>query len=370
MPCGVLGSCTPIKHLHFLAMWRNQNQYRRQRHFTVCSCQQWIWTDRIKARPRCNCGKPFKIDQNYSDKAPGSEQQQLRREQGGPKDIQSQFNGFLQTLLASLPADKKQQMQQEFPTLQEAGKAKKQKEPFRQASEDASKAFREFKRLGEKKHSIETRAAKLQKELERCSEELAETTHLLEKAQVEHQKHIRTFAEVVQPRTVDVDISDDDREAEGCEEDITGDEQQLDGESGRKRQKVQRKAWNRATREAADTQQQQQQQQHEDSMQDIQRQPQTDAEFLQEQETEEFQGFKNLLTDDQRILLERQMQLAVQRTRDAATASSSSSGQQQRKQQQQQAKQEGLGAKDLMAASKLLGAFAEALQTKAPPEHG
>ena len=164
-----------------------------------------------------------------------------------------------------------------------------------------------------------------------------------------------------------VDISDDDREAEGCEEDITGDEQQLDGESGRKRQKVQRKAWNRATREAADTQQQQQQQQ-EGSMQDTQKDPQTDAEWLQEQETEEFQCFKNLLTDDQRIVLERQMQLAVERTRDAATASSSSSGRQPK--QQQQAKQEGLGAKDLMAASKLLGAFAEALQTKAAPEHG
>ena len=55
---------------------------------------------------------PFKIDPSYTDKAPGSEQQQLHRDQGGPKDIQSQFNGFLQTLLASLPADKRQQMQQ------------------------------------------------------------------------------------------------------------------------------------------------------------------------------------------------------------------------------------------------------------------
>ena len=191
---------------------------------------------------------------------------------------------------------------------------------------------------------------------------------MLEKAQVEHQKYIRTFAEVVQPKIVEFDISDEDRPAEGCEEDITGDEQQLDGESGRKGQKVQRKAWNRATaaREAADTQQQQQQQ--EDQMQDTQRQPQTDAEWLQDQETEEFQGFKNLLTDDQRIVLERQMQLAVQRMRGAATASSSSSGQQPK--QQQQAKQDGLGAKDFMAASKLLGAFAEALQTKAGPEHG
>ena len=63
------------------------------------------------------------------------------------------------------------------------------------------------------------------------------------------------------------------------------------------------------------------------------------------------------------------MQLAVQRARDAATASSTASSQQQ-KEQQQQTKQEGLGAKDLMAASKLLGAFAEALQTKPAPEHG
>ena len=259
-------------------------------------------------------------------------------------------------------------MQQEFPTLQEAGKVQKQKEPFRQASDDASKAFREFKRLGEKKHSIETRAAKLQKELERCSEELAETTHLLDKAQVEHHKHIRTFAEVVQPTIIEADISDEDLPAEGCEEDFTGDEKELD-ENGRKRQKVQRKAWNRATRETSGTQQQQQQQQQEDSMRDTQREPQTDSEWLQDQETEEFQGFKNLLTDDQRILMERQMQLAVQRARDAATASSTASSQQQ-KEQQQQTKQEGLGAKDLMAASKLLGAFAEALQTKPAPEHG
>ena len=369
MPCGVLDSCTPNKPFHFLAMWKNPNQYR-SRHYTVCSCQQWIWTDRIKARPRCNCGKAFKIDPSHNHKAPGSEQRQLHKEQGGPKDIQTQFNGFLQTLLASLPAAKRQQMQKEFPTLQEAGKAQKPKEPFRQASDDASKAFREFKRLGEKKHSIETRAAKLQKELERCSEELAETTHLLDRAQAEHQKHIRTFAEVVQPKCVEVeaDISDEDRPAEGCEEDITGDEQELDGETGRKRQKVERRAWNRATRETSGTQQQQQQQ--DDSMQDTQREPQTDSEWLQDQETEEFQGFKSRLTDDQRIVLERQMQLAVQRARDAAGASSSASGQQPKQQQQQQTKQEGLGAKDLMAASKLLGAFAEALQTKPVPEHG
>jgi hypothetical protein len=339
-------------------MWRNN----QSRHYTVCTaCTRWIWTDRLRTRPNCVCGKAFhKGAQKNGAKAPGSkpqpqQQQQPKRTQAGASEVKGHLESLFQVLLASLSEEKRAKFQQDFPELQSKSETAKPKDPFRLASEEAAKAFKEYKRLAEKKHQIELKAKRLQIELDKCSEQLAETTQQLEEAQAKHERHQRTYAEVVQQsldETAETQRDEEEMSLDGCEEDITGDELEID-DSGRK------KHWQRRV---AQRRQQQQQPQQQPQQQQGPSGPAvgTGAAVDELPETEEFKNFKAMLSEEQRALLHRQMQLAVERASAVAGAS----------QQQQQQQQTALEAKELLAASKLLGSFAEALNTQESPQCG
>lgn len=173
-------------------MW---NQWNRNRHYTVCGCGRWIWSDRVQAKRVCLCGTPFKKGVLAAGGPAHRPQPAKQHATAPPRGGTAELQQALQKLVASMPQEKREQFEKDFPILKPA---KKKEDPFKQASARAAEAFREFKRLGDKRHRIESRAKKLQQELDELSEELAKTTQELDEAQERHEQEVRSYASVVQ----------------------------------------------------------------------------------------------------------------------------------------------------------------------------
>ena len=148
-------------------MWKQQ--YRYERPYTACPCGRWVWTDRARKQV-CLCGKPF---QREHPKLPGRQQQQQQRLQ--PQSGQSAESSKLAALeavlakvVASMPQGEREQFERDYPVLRPKPQ-KVETDTFKQVSAKAAEAFREFKRLGDKRHSIEMRARRLQQQQDALS---------------------------------------------------------------------------------------------------------------------------------------------------------------------------------------------------------
>ena len=176
-------------------MWKQQ--YRYERPYTACPCGRWVWTDRARKQV-CLCGKPF---QREHLKFPGRQQQQQRLQPQSGQSAESSKLAALEAVLAkvvaSMPQGEREQFEKDYPVLRPKPQ-KVETDTFKQVSAKAAEAFREFKRLGDKRHSIEMRARRLQQQQDALSEELAETISKLEEAQYNHECISRSYASVVQ----------------------------------------------------------------------------------------------------------------------------------------------------------------------------
>lgn len=170
-----------------------------KRPYLGCSCGRWVWTDRARKQV-CHCGLPF----NREDPKPAgqlTEQQQRLQREREQKGVESSKLAALEAVLAkvvaSMPLVEREQFEKDFPILRPKAK-KEESDPFKKVSAEAAEAFREFKRLGDKKHNIEMRASRLQQQQDALSEELATTIADLEAAQYKHECISRSYAAVVQ----------------------------------------------------------------------------------------------------------------------------------------------------------------------------
>ena len=174
-------------------------QRRGKRPYLGSSCGRWVWTDRARKQV-CHCCLPF----NREDPKPGgqfTEQQQRLQRERDQKNVEGSKLAALEAVLAkvvaSMPQVEREQFEKDFPILRPKPK-KEEPDPFKKVSAEAAKAFREFKRLGDRRHNIELRASRLQQQQGALSEELATTIADLEAAQYKHECISRSYAAVVQ----------------------------------------------------------------------------------------------------------------------------------------------------------------------------
>ena len=177
---------------------------RPRRQYTVCeACGRWIWTDRIPARPVCQCGRHFPYH-NHKVR-PANQQQQKQQQTSGKMEalpsaaqqVGSQVRHVLKSFVASLPKEQRDKFLADFPEVEDKKHKKGDSDPFKEVSSSCAAAFREFKRLADRKHAIENKARKLQDQLDKLSEDLAKTTDELDRAQEVHEQQLRTYASVV-----------------------------------------------------------------------------------------------------------------------------------------------------------------------------
>ena len=186
----------PVVGLCVCTMWYNRGG---KRPYLGCSCGRWVWTDRARKQV-CHCGLPF----NREDPKPGgqlTEQQQRLQREREQRSVEGSKVAALEAVLAkvvaSMPLVEREQFEKDFPILRPKPK-RGESDPFEKVSAEAAEAFREFKRLGNKKHNIEMRASRLQQQQDALSEELATTIADLEAAQYKHECISRSYAAVVQ----------------------------------------------------------------------------------------------------------------------------------------------------------------------------
>ena len=318
-------------------VWGKQPQQRNwRRPYTVCGqCTRWIWTDRIPARPVCECGCKFP---NHGHKArQGGKTKQSAAVEALPTaahDLQGKMRAVLQSFIGTLPRKQKEQFLADFAAVSGKKSKKGDSDPYQKVSASCAEAFRNCKRLAEKKRAIESKASKLQEQLEKLSEDLARTTAELEEAQEVHDRELKSYASVVQQGSG----------AQGCnpippfdeDDDLasstTGDEEDMDT----------RDKFSGVSAAAADS----------DSLAaatPVSSQPaatagasSSSAAARQPAETEEFRAFKQGLSEEHRDLLDKQLQQAAQQKKPTAKE-----------------------AKDLMDTARLMAGFVQAFQTTA-----
>ena len=313
-------------------VWGKQPQQRNwRRPYTVCAqCTRWIWTDRIPARPVCECGCKFP---NHGHKArQGGKTKQSAAVEALPsaaQDLQGKMRAVLQSFIGTLPREQKEQFLSDFPAVSGKKKANKgDSDPYQRVSASCAEAFKNFKRLAEKKRAIEGKATKLQEQLEKLSEDLAKTTAELEEAQEVHDRELKSYASVVQQGSgaqgCPIPPYDDDDDLASS---ITGDEEDMDTKDKFSGVSV--------APEASDTQA---------AATPTSSQPaaaaSSSASARQPAETEEFRAFRQGLSEEQREVLDRQLQQAAQQKKPTARE-----------------------AKDLMDTARLMAGFAQAIQT-------
>ena len=244
------------------------------------------------------------------------------------KQLQTQMQDFLAKCVEGMADEQKKLFRNEFPALQ-LDRKPRMADPVKRSSASVAEAFNEYKKLAERKRNIESKAAKLQQQLEKLPEQLAITTTELDKAQERHERELRTYAEVVQSSAQKESL---DHEMAGCEmppdydpirtsEDdngsITGDEYK--GE----------KPEVGTSQEETPTPME----------------FETPPQLTQEQEME-FQKFKDSLSPENRALLDRRLESVAVDSRPRASSSSPAQ------------------AKELLEMAKLMGNFVKVLQTQ------
>ena len=239
------------------------------------------------------------------------QQQKVEALPSAAQQLQTQMRAVLQSFVGNLPKDQRDEFLSEFPAVSnKKSGARGDSDPLKKVSEECNEAFKDFKRLAEKKRKIEQRATKLQEQLEKLSEDLARTTQELEEAQHRHERELRSYASVVQQGAgaagCQVPMSEDG--------DTTGDEDELEQEGGDAAMgsfpAAAASHTAPGTPEPAQT------------------------------ETEEFKRFKESLSGEQRAVLERQLQAASHGTGKPVEA------------------------QKLMDTAKLMARFVQALQTE------
>ena len=331
-------------------VWGKGPQQRNwRRPYTVCDqCSRWIWTDRIPARPFCNCGHKFP---NHNHKVrPASNPQKQQQTSGklealpsAAQQMGSQIKNVLKAFVAGLPKDQKDSFLADFPEVGDKKSDKGDSDPFRKVSSSCAAAFREYKKLADRKHAIENKARKLQDQLDKLSEELARTTEDLDRAQDRHEQQLKTYATVVQqgpsasmcpefPTTGSRPYDDDDEISN-----ITGLDEMSDDKKEQRPSNEEDPTptptptvVDPATQEAA-----QEQSQGSGGGRWTRHQG--------EQEAEEFTKFKETLSEEQREILERQLQ-KVSGTK-------------------QQGSKKTVQAQELMETARVMGGFLQSLQT-------
>ena len=244
------------------------------------------------------------------------QQQKVEALPSAAQQLQTQMRAVLQSFVGSLPKDQRDEFLSEFPAVSnKKSGARGDSDPLKKVSEECNEAFKDFKRLAEKKRKIEQRATKLQEQLEKLSEDLARTTQELEEAQHRHERELRSYASVVQQGAgaagCQVPMSEDG--------DITGDEDELEqaeGDATMGSGPAAAAAAAAASHAAPGTPEPAQ------------------------AETEEFKKFKESLSGEQRAVLERQLQAASHDTGKPVEA------------------------QKLMDTAKLMARFVQALQTE------
>ena len=320
---------------------------RQKRHYTVCEpCGRWIWTDRITARPVCQCGRHF--PSNNKKVRPASTQQQKQQHSSGKlealpsaaQQVESQVKSVLKTFVASLPKEQKEKFLADFPVVGDKGSAKGDSDPFRKVSSSCAAAFKEYKRLADKKHSIESKARRLQDQLDKLSEDLAQTTEDLDRAQEVHEEQLRTYSSVVQHGPLPDSTSrirpfEDD---EGS--DITGDVDEMSDDKGEQRpsNEAEPTPTPTATQQDPSTQEAPTQGAGSGGGRWSQR-----YQAAAETEDEDFKKFRESLSEEQREVLDRQMQKATEPV--------------------QKDSKKAVQAQELMETARVMAGFVQALQT-------
>ena len=233
-----------------------------KRPYLGCSCGRWVWTDRAQKQV-CHCGLPFVREDHRPAGQLTEQQQRLQREREQKASETSRvaaLEAVLAKVVASMPLGDREQFEKDFPILRPKPK-KGESDPFKKVSAEAAEAFREFKRLGDKKHNIEMRASRLQQQQDALSEELATTIADLEAAQHKHECISRSYAAVVQRGVEEGPQPDEsfehhpawdrDSEISGMEEDHRTTEAEGELREGAPPQRTGRFAQQRAARAAA-----------------------------------------------------------------------------------------------------------------------